>query len=307
MLMPYACRCLLFLALSTHSGCRLPMSNPIRPPAPFAAVGPGALIIAHRGGSLEAPENTLAAIRQATQLGSDWQEVDVTLSADGVPVVFHDDELGRTTEGQGAVEQLPLAALKQLHAGRPHPNAGTLGELQRQQLVAPDFAAAYADERIPTLEEVLRVPQARLMLELKQTKRVIDLARATVQAVHRTQMTGRVAIASFDVRLLEAVYGLDPALPLVGIVENSLTELDHLLDLPLMALAVDKNLLKEVLGRAPPGVAVWAWTAYSAQEAEVLAAAGAHGVITDAPRATAAVLRPQPDRLSLWPDPKPVH
>ena len=99
--------------------CSTPILG-LRPPAPFAAVGVGPLIIAHRGGSLEAPENTLAAFRHGVAAGSDWQELDVTLSSDGQLVVIHDDDLDRTTNGSGPVGKKTWADLQKLTAGQPN-------------------------------------------------------------------------------------------------------------------------------------------------------------------------------------------
>src|SRR5688500_15952335 len=78
------------------------------PQPPFRAVL-GPVIIAHRGGSLEAPENTLAAIRHGAAVGSDWIEIDVTLSRDDEVIVIHDDTLERTTDGTGMVEAMTLS------------------------------------------------------------------------------------------------------------------------------------------------------------------------------------------------------
>ena len=93
-------------------------------------------VIGHRGAAGEAPENTLASFRRAAALGATMVEFDVRLSADGVPVVFHDDDLGRTRDGSGPVAARTLAELKRLDAGSW-------------------FGAAFAGEAIPSLDEVL--------------------------------------------------------------------------------------------------------------------------------------------------------
>lgn len=93
-------------------------------------------VIGHRGAAAFAPENTLASFRAARARGLAMVEFDVRLSADGVPVVFHDDRLERTTDGSGAVGRHTLAQLKRLDAGRW-------------------FAPAFAGETIPTLAETL--------------------------------------------------------------------------------------------------------------------------------------------------------
>lgn len=74
-------------------------------------------VIAHRGSSGQAPENTLASLHLAGQQGIKWVEIDVMLSADGVPVIFHDDYLSRTTNGDGLIHKTSLNQLKRLDAG----------------------------------------------------------------------------------------------------------------------------------------------------------------------------------------------
>lgn len=95
-------------------------------------------LLAHRGASRFAPENTLGAIRKAHELGAKWIEIDVMLSADGEVVVFHDETLERTTNGHGKLCEKTYQELRALDAGGW-------------------FAAAYKEERIPTLNEVLAV------------------------------------------------------------------------------------------------------------------------------------------------------
>jgi glycerophosphoryl diester phosphodiesterase len=93
-------------------------------------------VIGHRGAALVAPENTLASFRQAALLGARMVEFDVRLSADGRPVVFHDDTLDRTSNGSGPVAAASLAELKRLDAGGW-------------------FSPQFSGEAIPTLDEVL--------------------------------------------------------------------------------------------------------------------------------------------------------
>ncbi len=93
-------------------------------------------IIAHRGASGTAPENTLAAIERAAMLGARAIELDVMLSADGYPVIIHDRGLARTTNAMGQVARRSLAEIRSLDAG---------------SWFAPEFAG----ERVPRLEEAL--------------------------------------------------------------------------------------------------------------------------------------------------------
>lgn len=93
-------------------------------------------IVAHRGASIEAPENTIAAFRVAGARGAKWIECDVTLSSDNKCVLIHDDTLERTTNGSGPIFETELAALRQLDAGGW-------------------FSDIYKGERIPTLTDTL--------------------------------------------------------------------------------------------------------------------------------------------------------
>jgi glycerophosphoryl diester phosphodiesterase len=100
-----------------------------------AGPAPTPFVTGHRGGALEVPENTLAAFARAIGHGVN-PEMDVRLSSDGHVVVIHDDTVDRTTDGSGAVASMTLAELQALDAGS-------------------HFAAQYAGEPIPTLDQVL--------------------------------------------------------------------------------------------------------------------------------------------------------
>src|SRR3954466_10785832 len=101
------------------------------------------LIYAHRGASAIHPENTLRAFRHALAIGVDGIELDVHATADGIPVVVHDRDVGRTTDGVGYVDEMPLARLESFDAGD--------------------------GERVPTLAEVLTLvgDAAHLDIEIK--------------------------------------------------------------------------------------------------------------------------------------------
>ena len=133
------------------------------------------LNIAHRGASLAAPANTLAAFDKAVELGADGIEFDVHLSADSVPVVIHDFTVDGSTDGHGRVADMTLAQLRRLDAG--------------------------AGEHIPTLEEVLAAMGERLLLniELKSlSMRDNGLERAVIAQVERHGLGGNVILSSFN-------------------------------------------------------------------------------------------------------------
>ncbi|MCY4114108.1 MAG: glycerophosphodiester phosphodiesterase family protein [Chloroflexi bacterium] len=134
------------------------------------------LVIAHRGDTVAAPENTLPAFAAAIEAGADGIELDVHPSRDGALVVHHDYYLDRTTDGAGLVGDYTLAELQALDAGSW-------------------FDEKFAGERIPTLEDVLGLAggRVRLEIELKGTTlafldRVLDTVRAA-DAVASVELT----------------------------------------------------------------------------------------------------------------------
>ena len=136
------------------------------------------LVIAHRGFSGAAPENTLAAFKKAMEVDSDMMELDVRFSKDGQVVVMHDDTLDRTTNGRGKVSDYTLKELKQFDAGSW-------------------FAPQFAGEQIPTLVEVLEFAKGRIPVnfEIKDESpsryKITDLADRALQEVKKPVWRGR--------------------------------------------------------------------------------------------------------------------
>lgn len=266
--------------------------------APYSAIN-GVAIIAHRGGSLEAPENTLEAAQNAIDAGVDWVEVDVVLSRDGVPMVVHEDDLARSARAEGRVSNLDSSEIKRIRVGNPGWNESALEALGREGITPTDFGARFSNARIPSLDELLGLG-VRVMIEMKSTEEPQALADAVLESVKNSFAYDRVAFASSDPRLLKAVELRDPTLPLIGILDN-LESLESLLRFELKAVAVRVDLTEAVLQRAPSDVAVWVWTIYSDEMAHLAVRAGVDGVITDVPQATVRALRPQPELyLKRW-------
>jgi len=134
------------------------------------------LVIAHRGASGLAPENTLAAFSLAIALGADGVELDVQMSRDGLPVVIHDTRVNRTTNTKGSVSRLTLNQLQRLDAGswferrlsrRPRVRA-MVGRISSEVGAA---VPRYSGEPVPSLEDVLSLLKPagleRIYIELK--------------------------------------------------------------------------------------------------------------------------------------------
>lgn len=156
-------------------------------------------LIGHRGAAASAPENTLAGLDEAARQGARWVEFDVMLTADGQPVLFHDDLVDRTTDGKGLLSALTLAELRTLDAGRW-------------------FGERFAGERIPTLQEAMaRVISLDLglNLEIKPCPGLeVETARVVIETIHGIWPDDRpLLLSSFAIASLEVARDLAPALP----------------------------------------------------------------------------------------------
>ncbi|MGI8871227.1 MAG: glycerophosphodiester phosphodiesterase [Candidatus Limnocylindria bacterium] len=159
------------------------------------------LVLAHRGASVQAPENTLAAFRLAVEQGADGIELDVHRTADMQLAVIHDETLDRTTDGTGNVGDLSMDEIRQFDAGA--------------RFVAEDDSSEWAGRglRVPTLPEVLAwLPEGiSLVVELKARA----AAGVTAEALRESAVgrAGRAMVISFDEASIEEVHALDPDLP----------------------------------------------------------------------------------------------
>ena len=140
------------------------------------------LVFAHRGGALLAPENTMPAIDNGLALGADGLEIDVQLSADGIPVVIHDRTLDRTTDRTGPVAGLTAVELARADAGFHFTRDGT-------------FPFRGQGVGVPTLDAVLAKHKTRIIIEMKGGEP--ELARAVGQSIRRADAIDRVCVGSF--------------------------------------------------------------------------------------------------------------
>ena len=182
------------------------LSGEIRFSESFFGVTGRPLVVAHRGASADAPENTMAAFEVARRHGADGIEFDVRLAADGIPVCIHDATLRRTAALDAAVSSLTSAELARLDAGswfnKRHPARSR-----------PEFAR----EGVPTLERVLDTfgPRFRVLhVELKYSdaEQHRALAEATVSVLRsREEIARRAVVKSFNLEAIAEVKLLAPA------------------------------------------------------------------------------------------------
>jgi len=157
-------------------------------------------VIGHRGAVGHAPENTLAGIRKAAELGATWVEFDVALTKDDVPVLMHDPTMDRTTDGTGNLAELTLEEVRKLDAGRW-------------------FSDAFAGERIPTLTDTIRLLDTLGLganVEIKPTPgRATETGRIVAKQVADEWPNSLRApvFSSFQVDALTAAQQAAPAIP----------------------------------------------------------------------------------------------
>ncbi|MFA6693392.1 MAG: glycerophosphodiester phosphodiesterase family protein, partial [Bacillota bacterium] len=232
-------------------------------------------VVAHRGNSSVAPENTLAAIQSAIDVGADMVEIDVYATKDGEIVLLHDGTLDRTTNGRGSVQNFTLAQLKELDAGSWK-------------------NARYAGEKIPTLQEALLLAkdQIRVVIELKtvgQELKVRDI-------VEELGMKGQVAVISFHtaaIRTFRQIASDIPAAILIGSA-NSYADIERIAKsantniLDLAHSLVDKESAVYFIER---GYSIWAWTVNNEAIMERMAECGVTVLTTDVPVTALKTLR----------------
>jgi glycerophosphoryl diester phosphodiesterase len=158
-------------------------------------------VLAHRGASAYAPENTLAAFRLAIEQRADWLELDVQQTKDGHLVVFHDLRMERTTDGRGALRDLTLEQVRQLDAGSW-------------------YGPRFAGERIPTFEEVVslaREQNVRIFPEVKDPRLYPGIEERMAAVISAYEYEDRTIIQSFDMTSLERLRQLNPRLKLAAL------------------------------------------------------------------------------------------
>ncbi len=235
------------------------------------------LVVAHRGASADAVENTLAAFRLARAQGADGVELDVMRCAGGEVVVFHDDDLVRLGKRAGRVRDLGLAELRELDLG--------------------------GGERIPLLDEVLEELGPMLVnVELKSAAswaaRAADdgLAAAVAGILRRHALGDRALVSSFDPLLLARFRGRAPAVPtglLFGHDQARPFRQAWAAALLRPAALHPESLLvdaRAVLRWHARGFYVHVWTVDDPAELRLLAALGVDGVITNRPKSARAVI-----------------
>jgi glycerophosphoryl diester phosphodiesterase len=235
------------------------------------------LVIAHRGNSSSAPENTLAAIREAIDLGTDCVEVDVRCTRDGVLVLHHDPAVGRTAGDMGNVSELTLEDLQALDVGSWKDKK-------------------YCGESIPTFEEALSEARekTRIVAEVK-----VDCAEQLSHIVRRMGVEDGLILAAFRLDTLRKMYRKMPHFDVVWVltarewvgyncakaIETASEGEIRIIAPPLLALSKPSVCCAHEMG-----IAVWTYGCDSAEEFDKALALDVDGIVTSHPSELLAML-----------------
>ena len=226
----------------------------------------GFIVIAHRGASRAAPENTLSAMKKAIEFGADYAECDVFQTKDGEIVLFHDEEMERTTGKEGMIWEYALAELKELEVGSW-------------------FSEEFRGEPIPTLREVVRLVKGniKLNIEVKVSGKDPDIAQKVVDIIRSEDFEKECMVTSFEKPVIEKVKEIAPDLATGFIFDE-----EHPPDIfagNWEIVCSKRNIVDEefVQKAKQSGKKLFVWTVNYPEEMRKFIDLGVDGIITDIP------------------------
>jgi glycerophosphoryl diester phosphodiesterase len=281
----------------SYDGARISVDDvvvtEIEPASPVNEDGELPVTAAHRGYSSVTPENTLAAYAAGMRTGAEYVEIDVHTTADGVPVVMHDQTVNRTTDGVGDVARLQSSYVTGLDAGSW-------------------FNPAFAGQQAPTFAEMLDLMgtgSSDMLLEVKGPETREEVHRI-VDMVVEAGLDDRVVLQSFDENVLRYAYERAPQIPL-GLLRGAL-DADPVATARALhatyynpsggALATRPSVVEDLNAA---GIGVFVWTINSANDWARFAELGVEGVITDRPGAFIGWKAAQEQIVEPEPEPAP--
>lgn len=247
--------------------------------------GQNALVTAHRGASGYAPENTLAAVKKALEIGVDRIEVDVQQSSDGVVIVMHDKTLDRTTDSEGKVGKKSLGELKQVKA-------------------YAKFQSEFPNEPIPNLEQVFELMDGstQFVIEIKAgNKTYPGIEDNVVKLIKKYKAEKWALVHSFNDRVLKYIHKTYPEIRLQKLFVSYSGGL--MLDFKLHSVKLSKYEYVEGFGISKGGVSaklvkkihelgkvVHVWTVNSNEDIQEILDLGVDGIISNYPDRVKTIL-----------------
>ena len=223
-------------------------------------------VIAHRGASYDAPENTMAAFQKAIDDMADYIELDVQLTSNGEVVVMHDSNVMRTTGYDGELVNMSYKDIKSLDAGSW-------------------FSEEYEGEKVPSLEEVLELAQGKIKLniELKPAGNEDKLAKNTVRLIEKYHMENDCIITSFSNSALMAVKAYNSNIKVGYILSVAYGDFYDMKDIDFFSVNAAFLSKRTIDAIHNSGKQVYAWTVNNKDSIKSLTNKGVDGIITDKP------------------------
>ncbi len=240
------------------------------------------VIIAHRGASSIAPENTIVSYQKAIEAGAGYIEIDLRMSKDDSIMVIHDETLDRTTNGTGKVKNFNYVFLKGLTAG-----------------YSRKFGREFADEKIPTLFEVLNLAKGsvNICIDIKNTPET-----PVIQMIDRLGMKNNVVLMSYNVEKLKRIKANEPEIKTV-LIKNILSNIDIETAKEIEAFGVSGGYISPfaiIENAHKNGLQCWFGVVSDPAKAAVLFANNLDAVVTDYPQ---LMTMSKSDKITVFPNP----
>lgn len=224
------------------------------------------MVSAHRGDSVNAPENTIKAFESAIESQVDYIELDVQQTKDGVIIVMHDSNLGRTTGVNKNIWEVTYDEIKDLDAGSW-------------------FGKGFEDVKIPTLKEALELckGEVKLNIELKPTGYEVDFAKSVVDLVYEYGFEHDCVIASLDYEALKAVKEYAPEIKtlfVTAVAYGQLTNLEYADAFSIESFFITNKIVDSIHEQ---GKEVYVWTVNEEKTIQAMIDMGVNNIITDNP------------------------
>ncbi len=228
-------------------------------------------IVAHRGGSLLAPENTLAAFNNAIQIGVAWIEIDVHRTRDKITVVIHDNTLDRTTNGKGSIDKTSFDKLRSFDAGCK-------------------FSDKFVGEKVPTLDETLALiaGKCNLLIEIKNPDESGEIEKDVVSLIQKHKAWSWCVVQSFNYPAVLKVHQLDAQIktallfvkPNIERIKND-AEMSFLSGINIYHRFASKRTIEKIHAL---NKTVFAWTVNDSKRIRKMVGNGVDGIMTDDPQ-----------------------
>lgn len=230
-------------------------------------------ITAHRGGSAYAPENTIAALNTAIETKSDYAEIDVQETKDGIVVLMHDSNLKRTTGFNSYIWDMTYEEVRALDAGSK-------------------FGKEFAGEKIPTLEEAIQLCKGKMLLnvEIKSNGHNENIVKNVLKIIMENEAEHSCVITSMDYKLLTEVKEQNPDIRTGYILKMAYGDFENRVDADFLSIKHTYATKKVITAAHNSGKEVHVWTVNSRSDIERMKLLEVDNIITDRPVTVRQVL-----------------